>query len=311
MILTVTLNPAVDHTLTVDELPAPDTVARTDTAHVDPGGKGINVSQYLVELDTETVATGVVGDFLGRFVRDSLSDDGIPSDFVEIEGRTRLNTTILTDEAEYKINHNGPTVDSSAIDGLLRSIDRHDPDTVVVGGSLPPGLEPDAIDRIARESDCPTAVDVGGDILRELDASYALCKPNREELAAATGRRVESRADCYDAIEHLRQRGYDRVIASLGADGAIMATPDERLHATALDADVVDTVGAGDSMLAGVLSALDRGATDEEALRTGVAVASCVVSVPGTDVPPFGDMTNAIDRVSLSRRDSSSHTTGD
>lgn len=302
MILTVTLNPAVDHTLKIDELPEPSEVTRTDTAHVDPGGKGINVSKYLVELDTETVATGVVGDFSGRFVRDSLTDEGIAGDFVEIKGRTRLNTTILTDEGEYKINHNGPTVDASAIDDLLTVIERHDPDTVVVGGSLPPGLSPSDIDRIARASDCQTAVDVNGDVLRELDASYSLCKPNREELAAATGQSVDSREDCYDAVKRLRQMGYDRVIASLGADGAIMATSDEFLYAAALDTDAVDTVGAGDSMLAGVLSALNHGATDEEALRTGIAVASRVVSVPGTDVPPLEDVTGMINRVSVSTR---------
>lgn len=302
MILTVTLNPAVDHTLKIDELPEPSEVARTDTAHVDPGGKGINVSKYLVELDTETVATGIVGDFLGRFVRDSLTDEGIVGDFVEVEGRTRLNTTILTDEGEYKINHNGPLVDASVVNDLLTVIERHDPDTVVIGGSLPPGLSPSDIDRIARAGDWQTTVDVSGDVLRELDASYSLCKPNREELAAATGRSVDSREDCHDAVERLRQIGYDRVVASLGADGALMATPDELLHATALDTDVVDTVGAGDSMLAGVLSALNRGATDEEALRTGVAAASCVVSVPGTDVPSFEDVPNAIDRVSVSSR---------
>ncbi|WP_222913198.1 1-phosphofructokinase [Natrinema sp. SYSU A 869] len=302
MILTVTLNPAVDHTLEVDNLPEPAEVARTDTARVDPGGKGINVSKYLVELDAETIATGVVGDFLGRFVRDSLGDDGITNDFVDIAGRTRLNTTILTDEAEYKINHDGPTVDSSAIDDLLDIIARYDPDTVVVGGSLPPGVGPDSIDRIARAGDWQTVVDVGGEVLHDLDASYALCKPNREELAAATGIAVDSRAACYDAVERLRQSGYERVLASLGVDGAIMATPNECLHAAALDADIVDTVGAGDSMLAGVLSALNRGATDEEALRAGVAVASRVVSVPGTDVPPFDDITRAIDRVSVSRR---------
>ncbi|WP_226483367.1 1-phosphofructokinase [Natrinema amylolyticum] len=302
MILTVTLNPAVDHTLKVEDLPEPSAVARTDSARVDPGGKGINVSKYLVELDTETVATGVVGDFLGQFVRDSLVDEGITGDFVEIEGRTRLNTTILTDDAEYKINHNGPTVDTSAIDDLLEIIERYDPDTVVVGGSLPPGLGPEAIDQIARAGDWQTVVDVGGDVLNDLDASYALCKPNREELATATGQSVSSLEECQKAIEQLRQSGYDRVIASLGADGAIMATPDECLHAAALDADIVDTVGAGDSMLAGILSARNRGATDEEALRTGVAVASRVVSVPGTDVPPLDNVAEAIDRVSVSTR---------
>lgn len=300
MILTVTLNPAVDHTVGVDSLPEPGRVARADNARVDPGGKGINVSKYLVELGTETVATGLVGDFLGEFIRDGLADGRIESDFVEIDGRTRLNTTILTEDAEFKINHAGPTVSERAIDDLLRTVERNEPDTVVVGGSLPPGLDSDAIDRIARAGEWETVVDVGGDRLAELDASYALCKPNREELAAATGQPTRTLEECYDAVAHLRERGYDRVVASLGADGAIMATPDDRFHAAALETDVVDTVGAGDSLLAGVLSALDRGAPDREALRTGMAVASRVVSVPGTDIPPLDDAAGSIDRVSIS-----------
>ncbi|AHF99688.1 1-phosphofructokinase [Halostagnicola larsenii XH-48] len=300
MILTVTLNPAVDHTLTVDDFPETDRVARANAARVDPGGKGINVSKYLAELETETVATGVVGDFLGRFVRDRLSAGEIEGDFVEIDGRTRLNTTILTDDAEFKINHDGPRVSADAIDDLLETIERNAPDTVVVGGSLPPGLGPDAIDRIARTGDWETVVDVGGSILAALDASYALCKPNREELAAATGCSVRSLEDCYDAVETLRRMGYDRVIASLGADGAIMSTPEECIHAAALETEVVDTVGAGDSLLAGVLAALDDGATDREALRTGVAVASRVVSVPGTDIPPLDELVGTTDRVAIS-----------
>lgn len=305
MILTVTLNPAVDHTLRVDDLPEPDRIARADAARVDPGGKGINVSKYLVELGTETVATGVIGDFLGRFVRDSLADGEIDGDFVEIAGRTRLNTTILTDDAEYKINHEGPTVGNRAIEDLLATVERNDPETVVVGGSLPPGLGPDVIDRIARAGDWRTVVDVGGGLLEELDASYALCKPNREELAAATGHPVGTLEECYDAAEQLRRTGYERVIASLGADGAIMSTPDDRFHAAALDTEVVDTVGAGDSLLAGVLSALDRGATDREALQSGIAVASRVVSVEGTDVPPL-DVTSASGRVSISSQEANS-----
>lgn len=300
MILTVTLNPAVDHTVTVDSFPDPDQVARADSARVDPGGKGINVSKYLVELGTETVATGVVGDFLGQFVRDSLTDGEIDSDFVDIDGQTRLNTTVLTDDAEFKINHKGPIVSDAAIDDLIETIERHGPETVVVGGSLPPGLGSDTIDRIARAGDWETVVDVGGGLLEELDASYSLCKPNREELASATGCSVSSLEDCYDAVEALRQMGYDRVIASLGADGAIMATPDECVHATALDTEVVDTVGAGDSLLAGVLAWLERGATDREALQTGIAVASHVVAVPGTDIPPLADVVGTAERVSVS-----------
>ncbi len=306
MILTVTLNPAVDHTVEVDSLPAPDRISRANDARVDPGGKGINVSKYLVELGAETVATGVVGDFLGEFVRNSLADGQVNGDFVEIDGQTRLNTTILTEDAEFKINHNGPTVSECDIDDLLDTVKHNDPETVVVGGSLPPGLGPDAIDRIAQAGNWETVVDVGGDCLRELDASYALCKPNREELAAATGQPVRSLKECSTAVEQLRHMGYDRIVASLGDDGAIMSTPNECFHAEALDAEVVDTVGAGDSLLAGILSALNRGASDREALQAGMAVASRIVSVPGTEIPSLDNVASMSVRVPISTQEAKS-----
>lgn len=299
MILTVTLNPAVDHTLQLEDELVSGAVARTDDAQFDPGGKGINVSKYLVELDVETVATGYVGDFLGRFVQEELTARDIPNDFVEISGCTRLNTTILTPESEFKINQNGPTVDATAVESVVETIERHSPQTVVVAGSLPPGVGPELIDHIAEAGPWETAVDVGGDILRELEADYALCKPNREELAATTGTEIETLEDAFSAARELQKQGFERVVASLGGDGAVMATPDIVLYTPALDVDVVDTVGAGDALLSGVLAERQRGGTDEEALRTGVAVASRVVGVSGTSVPSLDTALASIDEMTV------------
>lgn len=302
MIVTVTLNPAVDHTIQVDSLPAPETVARTDDAHLDAGGKGINVSKYLTELGAETVATGFVGDVLGEFIRDRLDEADIRGEFVDVDASTRLNTTILTDEAEYKINQNGPTVGQDAIDDVVDTVRGLAPSMVVVAGSQPPGVDAADVDRIARAGPWRTAVDVGGDTLRELDAEYALCKPNQAELEAATGGSVETLAEYVAAAERLRDDGFDTVVASLGDEGAIAVTAEESLHAHALDVDVVDTVGAGDALLAGVLSEFEAGASIREALRRGVVTASCAVSVPGTAVPAFSECQVAVDDVSISAR---------
>lgn len=290
MIQTITLNPAVDHTLQLGEELSSGTVARTNAAQLDPGGKGINVSKYLVALDVETVATGYIGDFLGEFLRKELTAQNIPNDFVEITGRTRLNTTVLTPRSEFKINHDGPTIDDTAVESIVETLRKHRPQAIVIAGSLPPGTTPKTIDRIAEAGPWETVVDVDGDVMRELDAEYTLCKPNREELAASTDRRIESLEDAFSAARSLQRQGFERVVASLGADGAIMATPGSVLHAPALDVDVVDTVGAGDALLSGVLAERQRGGTDEAALRAGIAVASRVVSVSGTGVPNFGDV---------------------
>ena len=284
MILTVTLNPAVDHTVRLDEALEAGRVQRASEARFDAGGKGINVAKYLDGLGAETLATGVLGGFLGEFVARRLTADGIPHDFVETDGRTRLNTTVLTD-AEYKVNHRGPSVDGAVVDRVIDRIEAHDPETVVVAGSLPPSLGIEAIDRIAASTDRETVVDVGGEQLDRLTGSYALCKPNRAELAAATGAPTATVEECARAAETLRATGFERVVASLGADGALVATRSGTVHVPAPETEVVDTVGAGDALLAGVLAALAEGATDEDALRRGVTVASRVVGVPGTTIP--------------------------
>ncbi|WP_225333800.1 1-phosphofructokinase [Halomicrobium urmianum] len=301
MILTVTFNPAVDQTMTFAESLTPGAVSRATDARFDAGGKGINVSQYLDALDADTVATGLLGGFTGTFIRDALADDGFATDFVDIDEPTRLNTTALAGGEEYKLNQNGPDVAPSVVDDLADAVRSHGPDRVLVGGSLPPGLDPDAIDRIAGAGEWRTAVDVGGDVLAALDGEYDLAKPNREELAAATGADVETIAECADAARRLRDGGFERVVASLGGEGALLAGPDGVVFAEAFDVDVVDTVGAGDAMLTGVLAALDRGESDEAALRNGVAVATRVVQRAGTSVPDFEGLDEDRDAVETRR----------
>ncbi|WP_227378930.1 1-phosphofructokinase [Haladaptatus halobius] len=299
MILTVTLNPAIDHTLQLEDELTSDTVARTEDAQFDPGGKGINVSKYLVELEVETVATGYVGDFLGRFLQERLTTQDILNDFVGISGCTRLNTTILTPQSEFKINQNGPTIDDTAVELIIETIKQHSPQMVVIAGSLPPNVDPATIDYIAKAGPWETVVDVAGDVLSDLEAEYALCKPNRTELATSTGENIDSLEDAFSAASSLREQGFERVVASLGGDGAIMATPETVLYTPALDVEVIDTVGAGDALLSGVLAERQRDGTDEAALRTGVAVASRVVGVSGTSVPTLDNVRASVEEMTV------------
>ncbi|MDS0292796.1 1-phosphofructokinase family hexose kinase [Halogeometricum sp. S3BR5-2] len=281
------MNPAVDHTVTVDEPLRTGAVARTDDAKFDAGGKGINVSKYLTALDVDAPATGFLGGPFGRMIRERLDADGVPNDFVAIGDRTRLNTTVLGPEGEYKINHNGPTVDGGEISDLVGRVRERDPDRLVVAGSLPKGVGTDAVDELAAAGDWETAVDTGGASLTELDAEYLVCKPNREELAVATDMPVETTADCAAAAQSLRERGFRFVVASLGPDGALLAAESGTYHAAAVPVDVVDTVGAGDALLSGFLAGLARGEDERTALRTGVTVAARVVGASGTSVPDF------------------------
>lgn len=302
MIVTVTCNPAVDQTVQFDGQMVPDRVLRASDARFDAGGKGINAAQLLTAMGRPCVAAGFLGGFTGSFVRSELRAAGIETAFVDVDGHTRLNTTALAAGTEYKLNQTGPTVDPAAVDALLDRVRAHDPDRVLIGGSLPPGLSAAAVDRIATGGEWETVVDTSGDLLSELDASYGLCKPNRTELGDATGADVATVAGCARAAAEFRDHGFDRVLASLGADGAVLASDDGLLVADAMDVDVVDTVGAGDALLAGVLGAWEGGADDETALKSGIAVSARVVQQAGTAVPDLDDVATARENVSVSRR---------
>ena len=280
-IITVTCNPAIDYTLSTGPL-EDEAVTRTDTATFDPGGKGINVANYLDALEIPTVATGLVGGFTGSHLTKELDAAGIPTDFVEIDGTTRINITLSTPESEYKINHDGPAATPGVVDDLVDRIERYAPTQVVIGGSLPPGLTRSVIEDIATAGGWDTVVDVGGATLADLETDFAVCKPNREELQDATGMPTETVDECIEAAAALRQHGFDRVVASLGPDGAILVSAAGSTHVAATDAEVVDTVGAGDALLAGVLCGWARGYDDAAALQFGVDVATHVVGTAGT-----------------------------
>ncbi|MFC7141479.1 hexose kinase [Halosimplex aquaticum] len=282
MILTVTLNPAVDHTIEVAGSLRTCEVTRTERSHFDAGGKGINVSKFLAALDVETVATGLVGGFTGEYVCDELTRAGVEHDFVETDQPTRLNTTLLTDDGEYKLNQSGTDVGSREIEAVVSVVAARDPDTVVVAGSLPPGLGASAIDAIARAGDWQTVVDVTGSVLGDLSAEYSFCTPNRHELAAATGCATESTEECRTAARRLLDDGFDHVVVTMGETGAMLVGPDDAVHIDPADVSVVDTAGAGDALLAGLLAADDGGADLETALETGVSTAEAVIGIPGT-----------------------------
>jgi 1-phosphofructokinase len=290
MILTVTLNPAVDHTIKLDGPLEADEVNRTTLDQYDAGGKGINVSKYLDALDVETVTSGLVGGLFGDFVERQLSQTKVPHDFVDMSGCTRLNTTILSEDGEYKINQSGHPVKRRSERAIIEKLAAYDPEVVVVAGSLPPGLGAATIDRIADAGDWDTVVDVEGGLLDRLEVPYALCKPNRAELATATGMPTETVEECRAAARELQADGFRRVVASLGPDGAILVTEDDVLYAEAPETDVVDTAGAGDALLAGVLKACADGLSPGETLRYGIEVASRVVEAPGTTVPSLSSV---------------------
>lgn len=298
MILTVTFNPAIDHTYTVEEDLADSHILRTEDSQFDAGGKGINVSSYLNALGRETLATGLLGGFTGDFIQEELDEQGLKHDFVD-SGTTRINTTVIGENTEYKINYSGPETGKESVDKVLERILEHEPEILVISGSLPPGLDHSVVERIRDQVDARVVLDLHGDVLGEMQGEYLLAKPNRKELSEATDIDVETVDDCKDAAKILLDRGFENILASLGEEGALLSTEDRTLYVEGLDSDVVDTTGAGDAMLASMLAGMQEGMDKEDALKQALAFATLAVETPGTRTPEIDRLEEYMREVKL------------
>ncbi|MBW3086145.1 ATP-dependent 6-phosphofructokinase isozyme 2 [Austwickia sp. TVS 96-490-7B] len=292
MILTLTPNPSVDRTISVDQL-SRGHVHRATGTRVDPGGKGLNVSRALTLHDVPTLAVLPLGGPLGHLMRELLHTSDTPALTVPIHQCIRVNITLVEpDGTTTKINEPGPALDPTEIESLLTATveAHHAPGTWVAGcGSLPDGAPPqlyaDLIGRL-RGRGARIAVDTSGPALHAaVAAGPDLIKPNRHELGELVGADLTRLGDVIDAAKSLLDRGVGEVLVSLGRDGAVLVTADDVIRAHAPVARPVSTVGAGDCTLAGYLLACRRGADPDRALATAVAFGAAAVALPGSAVP--------------------------
>lgn len=282
MILTVTLNAALDLTYTVPAL-TPHASHRVREVRERPGGKGLNVARVLSSLGHESVVTGFAGGPVGTVLRALLAPLAPHDALVPIAGTTR-RTLAVVDQAgggTTQLNEPGPTVTPdewaaflAAYDSLLR-----DAEAVALCGSLPPGIHVGAyteLVRRARGAGVPVLLDTSGEPLRRgIAARPDLVKPNADELAELTGSREPLRATL-DA----RRRGAQTVIASLGPDGILAATPDGIWQAAPPQPVKGNPTGAGDSAVAGLLSGLVEGLPLQDRLARAVALSAATVMAP-------------------------------
>ncbi len=282
MIYTVTLNPAVDYTLRVNKFTAGGLNRPTDTA-LSFGGKGVNVSRVLTALGVPNRALGFVAGDVGEMLESGLHRLGVDTDFVHLAaGNTRINVKI-TAENETELNAVGPTVDAAAFGRLTAQVAAlADGDTLCLCGSVPPGCDADTYARLllcVKDQNIRTVVDTTGEaLLRALPCRPYLIKPNRDELSTLAGRELPDDESVIAAARDLQKTGARNVLVSLGGDGALLLTEEGAIHRrAAYRGKVRGTVGAGDSTVAGVLAALERGADANEALRFAVA-AGCATA---------------------------------
>ncbi|MEW2414237.1 1-phosphofructokinase [Streptomyces sp. NPDC046866] len=293
MILTVTPNPSLDRTYEVPALER-GAVLRAAADRMDPGGKGVNVSRAVAAAGAATTAVLPLGGACGTLVAELLGRQGVDVTAVSIAGQTRSNVTLVEPDGTLtKINAPGPELTPAESELLLDTVrgcaDR--PDWIAACGSLAPGLPDDwYAGLVARGhgAGAKVALDTSGPALRAaLSARPDLLKPNAAELARAVGRPLHTLGDAAKAAEELRSLGAAAVLASLGADGQLLACAEGIFHGTAPAAAVRSNVGAGDAALAGFLLA---GGTGPEALAAALAYGAAAVQLPGSAVPAPADL---------------------
>lgn len=279
MIYTVTFNPALDYVMNAKNLSSND-INRAESVKIYYGGKGINVSAVLKELDIPSVALGFVGGFSGNELIRLMAEDGIQSDFIELEiGCTRINVKIRSDK-ELDINADGPKIPEEKIEELFEKLDTlRDGDFLVLAGSIPSSLPKDIYCKIIealQNKDIRIVVDTSGKaLLNTLKFKPFLIKPNHHELGEIFGEELNDTEKIIEYGKKLQNMGAENVLISRGEKGAVLIDETGKVHiADAVKGKLVNSVGCGDSMVAGFIAGYVEHEDFEYALKLSVAAAS-------------------------------------
>lgn len=286
-ILTLTLNPALDLTVELARL-EPGQVNRSDAMHSHAAGKGVNVAQVLADLGHTLTVSGFLGEDNAQPFEMLFAQRGFVDGFVRVPGETRSNIKLAEQDGRITdLNGPGPVVDEAAQQALLERLEHLAPghDAVVVAGSLPRGVSPQWLQALItrlKALGLNVALDTSGEALRvALGAGPWLIKPNTEELADALGCEVVSEQAQAEAAQRLHAQGIEHVVISHGAEGVNWFSVGSALHASPPKVSVASTVGAGDSLLAGMLHGLLGTHTPEQTLRKATAIAAMAVTQIG------------------------------
>lgn len=296
MIYTVTLNPAIDKTVVIEDFRA-GAVNRIASIREDAGGKGINVSKCLKKLGADTVAVMILAGQNGNRLSAMLEDMDIRMLCVDAEGENRTNLKIIdpVKGENTDINEPGPRIDADLLDRLKEKVGRSagEGDIVVLSGSLPKGVDTELYGqwiRYLKERGVCVYLDADGEPMRKgIAASPYMIKPNDHELAALVGKEALSREEMLLEGKKMLASGIEEIVISLGGDGALFVSRDGCYHAAALPVEVKSTVGAGDSVVAAMAYGQAKNLSREEKIRLSVAIGAASVMQSGTQ-PPEADL---------------------
>ena len=280
MIYTVTFNPAIDYVVRMSSELLPGMTNRSDSEECYFGGKGINVSTILKNLGLENTALGFTAGFTGKAIAESVNSKGILADFIELpEGISRINVKIKG-QAETEINAQGPKIPQEAQDKLFDKIrDLKDGDILILAGSIPSSLPSDVYEKIialVSDKKIDVVVDATKDLLKNVLKYHPfLIKPNNHELGEMFGTVLRTDEELEVHARKLQDMGARNVLISMAGDGAMLISENgEKFRIGVPSGKVRNSVGAGDSMVAGFIAGYLKTGSYEEALKMGTAAGS-------------------------------------
>ena len=286
MIYTVTFNPAIDYVMRLKSF-LTGTVNRSDREEIYFGGKGINVSLVLKELDVESVALGFSAGFTGEAIEKGVAHKGVRTDFVSLDsGNSRINIKIKA-ETETDLNGQGPDISNNAIERLFEKLDKlKKNDTLILAGSIPNTLPEDIYEKILERlsgKGIRFVVDATKDLLvNVLKYKPWLIKPNNFELGEIFGIEISKKDDIIFYAKELQKKGAVNVLVSMAGEGSILLDENGNAHIMGVpDGKAVNSVGAGDSMVAGFIAGYAEKADYDYALRLGTASGSATAFSEG------------------------------
>lgn len=285
MIYTITFNPALDYVIKTQDFKA-GKINKSQKEYIYPGGKGINVSIVLKTLGQETTAMGFISGFVGKEIEKLVQRYDVQTDFIKIENNnSRINVKILGESQETAINAKGPYIEQEYIELLYKKLERiENEDILVLSGSVPNGVENNIYEMICeklKNKKVKIVVDSTGDLLiNTLKYKPYLIKPNQQELEEIFKIKISSQDEALKYAKELQKKGAQNVIVSMGSDGAVLLDENGYFYkSNALSTEnAINTVGAGDSMVAGFLAGQIMFDNYEEALQMGVAAATATTN---------------------------------
>ncbi|WP_010677313.1 1-phosphofructokinase [Bacillus timonensis] len=284
MIYTVTLNPSIDYFIELDDFKVGE-LNRIKQDRKSPGGKGINVSTVLKNVGIGSVALGFVGGFTGRFLIDALTKKGIKTDFVTVGDDTRINVKLHAD-VETEINGAGPKITSDEREQLLGKFKQlEEGDVLVLAGSIPSSLPSTLYQQVAemlKNKEVRLVVDATKDLLVEvLPYKPFLIKPNHHELGEIFGVEINNAEEAVPYGKQLIEMGAEHVIVSMADKGSLLFVGDDVYFASIPEGKLINSVGAGDSVVAGFIASYSKNQDATEAFRFGAAAGSATAYSEG------------------------------